>query len=333
MKRYELQRAGGIDALAIAEKPQPQPGPGQVLLRMRAASLNYRDLLISRNRKEGFPLVPLSDGAGEITAVGAGVTRFKVGDRVAGNFFQNWYDGEQTQAARDSALGGAIDGVLTESAVLQERGVVSLPKGYSFEEGATLPCAAVTVWNALVEIGKLQKGETVLALGTGGVSVFVLQIAHAFGARVIITSSSDAKLERARKLGAWQTINYKKTPAWENEVLRLTDGKGVDHVVEVGGAGTLPQSAKATRVGGWVTLVGLLSGAPGKADAAVGAERQLRVQGVYVGSTKMFEDMNRFLEQHGIRPVIDRVFPFEQAKEAYRYLESGAHFGKVVISV
>jgi len=319
--------------LAQADLPQPTPGPGQVLVRMRAASLNYRDLLIARNRKEGFPLVPLSDGAGEVAAVGAGVTRVSTGDRVAGTFFQNWPDGDLTQEGRDSALGGSIPGVLTEYAVLQEQGVVALPQGYSFEEGATLPCAAVTVWNALVPMGNLQPGETVLVLGTGGVSLFALQFAQALGARVIITSKSDEKLARAQKLGAWQTINYQRTPAWEDEVLRLTGGRGVDQVLEVGGAGTLPQSVKATREGGRVTLVGLLSGAPGKADESLAAKRQLRIQGVYVGSLQMFEEMNRFIEKHAIRPVIDRIFPFQQTPDAYRYLESGSHFGKVVISI
>lgn len=332
MKTYELQKAG-IDNLVRVDRPRPEPRKGQVLVRMRAGSLNYRDLLVAERRQEGFPLVPLSDGAGEVAAVGEGVTRVKVGDRVAGTFFQSWVDGELTPEARETALGGSINGVLSEYVVLREDGVVRLPAGYSFEESATLPCAAVTVWNALVPMGNLQKGETVLAQGTGGVSIFALQIANILGARVIITSSSDEKLERARKLGAWQTINYKKTPNWEEKALELTGGKGVDHVIEVGGQETLPKSIRAARVGGRITMVGLLTGSFGKPDAALTEPKQLRVEGVYVGSTRMFEDMNRVLDQHKVKPIIDRVFPFEQAREAYQHLKSGAHFGKIVISI
>jgi NADPH:quinone reductase-like Zn-dependent oxidoreductase len=231
------------------------------------------------------------------------------------------------------ALGGNIDGVLAEYVAVDAEGLVHLPPDYSFEEGATLPCAGVTAWNALVPQGQLQAGQTVLAQGTGGVSIFALQFARMLGARVIITSSHDEKLERARALGADGTVNYKKHPNWEEKVLELTGGKGVDHVLEVGGAQTLPKSVHATRTGGHIALIGLLSGAPGKPDPALAEPKQLRIQGVYVGSRVMFEDMNRAIAQHRMKPIIDRTFPFEQAREALHYLEEGAHFGKVVITV
>lgn len=336
MKAYELQKTGGADGWVRVDKPQPKPGPGQALVRIRAVSLNYRDLLITLGKYRApmnLPLIPVSDGAGEVVSVGPGVTRVKPGDRVAPTFFQTWTSGEASPERTGKALGGNIDGVLAEYVAVDAEGLVHLPPGYSFEEGATLPCAAVTAWNALVPQGQLQPGQTVLALGTGGVSIFALQFARMLGGRVIITSSHDEKLERARALGADGTVNYKKHPNWEEKVLELTGGKGVDHVLEVGGAQTLPKSVSATKAGGHVSLIGLLSGAPGKADAALAEPKKLRIQGVYVGSRVMFEDMNRVIAERAMKPVIDRTFPFEQAREALRYLESGAHFGKVVITV
>lgn len=336
MKAYEVQQAGGVDRWAQVERPEPKPGPGQALVRIRAVSLNYRDLLIARRTYRAPThehLIPVSDGAGEVVAVGAGVTRVKPGDRVAPTFFQTWTSGEQTPEKVANALGGSVDGVLAEYVVVDAEGLVHLPAGYSFEDGATLPCAAVTAWNALVPQGKLQAGQTVLAQGTGGVSIFALQFAHALGARVVITSSQDEKLERARKLGADLTANYKKHPDWEEEVLKLTGGQGVDHVLEVVGAEALPKSVRATKPGGHIALIGLLSGAPAKPDPALAEPKKLRIQPTYVGSRVMFEDMNRAIEQHRLKPVIDRVFPFAEANEALRYMEAGAHFGKVVISV
>lgn len=336
MKAYEVQNTGGTHSWVQVERPQTKPGPGQALVRIRAVSLNYRDLLIEKGTYLGPPkpgLIPVSDGAGEVVAVGEGVTRVKPGDRVAPTFFQTWTSGEQTRERTANALGGSVDGVLAEYVALDAEGLVHLPEGYTFEDGATLPCAAVTAWNALVPQGQLQAGQTVLAQGTGGVSIFALQFARILGARVIITSSQDEKLERARTLGADGTVNYKKHPDWEEQVLKLTSGQGVDHVLEVVGAEALPRSVRATRPGGHISLIGLLSGAPARPDPSLAEPKKLRIQPTYVGSRVMFEDMNRAINQHRVKPVIDRVFPFAQANEALRYLESGGHFGKVVISV
>lgn len=336
MKAYELQKTGGIDGWVQVDRPEPKPGPGQALVRIRAVSLNYRDLLILRNTYRAplrLPLIPVSDGAGEVVAVGPGVTRVKPGDRVAPTFFQTWTDGEIPADSANRALGGGTDGVLAEYVAVDAEGLVHLPEHLSFEEGATLPCAGVTAWNALVPQGRLQAGQSVLALGTGGVSIFGLQFARMLKARTLITSSHDEKLQRARTLGADGTVNYKQHPDWDEKILELTGGQGVDHVLEVGGAETLPKSVRATRPGGHISLIGLLSGARGNPDPSLSEPKKLRIQGVFVGSRAMFEDMNRAITQHRMKPVIDRVFPFEQAREALRYLEAGAHFGKVVISV
>ena len=263
MRAYEIVSAGGIDALHLAERPSPEPGPGEVLVRIRASALNYRDLMTildPESRAIPYPRIPNSDGAGEVLALGPGVSRFAPGERVAGTFFQRWADGPITADAMASALGGAVDGVLAEEVVLGEGGLVHVPAHLSFEEAATLPCAAVTAWHALIEKGRLKAGETVLLLGTGGVSIFALQFAALHGARPIVISSSDAKLERARGLGAWQTVNYRATPDWDRAVLELTDGVGVDHVVEVGGAGTLERSIAACRIAGHIALIGVLTG-------------------------------------------------------------------------
>jgi NADPH:quinone reductase-like Zn-dependent oxidoreductase len=336
MRAYEIERPSGIDGLKLVEKPTPSPGPGQVLVRLRAASLNYRDLLVVEGRYPGgglkLPLIPLSDGAGEVTAVGPGVTRIKVGDRVASSFFQGWVDGPFDSKKGATALGGAIDGVLAEQVVFEEAGAVKFPDYLSFEEASTLPCAAVTTWVGLIELGGLKAGETVLAQGTGGVSIFALQIAKAVGAKVLLTSSSDEKLARGKELGADGLINYKKEPDWAAKALELTGGRGVDHILEVGGAETLPQSIKASRVGGHVTLTGLLTGSFGNADEAKKNDRDVRIDRVFVGSVRHFEALNGLLEKSRLHPVIDeRVFSFDQAVEAFRYLKSGAHFGKVVI--
>ncbi|WP_437629505.1 zinc-dependent alcohol dehydrogenase family protein [Sorangium sp. So ce854] len=336
MKAYELRTTGGADVWVPVERDAPQAGPGQALVRIRAVSLNYRDLLLA---KGGYlqpvtqPVIPVSDGAGEVVAVGEGVTRVKVGDRVTPTFFQTWTDGEPAQL-RDRALGaGSTDGVLAELVALDAEGLVPLPEHMSFEEGATLPCAAVTAWNALVPQGKLQARQWVLVQGTGGVSIFALQLARALGARVIATSSKDEKLSRARELGADEGINYRKHPDWDEKALEVTGGQGVDHVMEVGGEGTLPRSIRATRGGGHIALIGLLSGAWGAPDPKAIEQKKLQVSPVFVGSRVMFEAMNRVLVAHRIKPVIDRVFGFDEAREAMRYLESGAHFGKVVIRV
>ncbi|WP_232628290.1 zinc-dependent alcohol dehydrogenase family protein [Methylobacterium sp. Leaf118] len=336
MRAYEMSAAAGLGSWTLAQRPTPEPGRGQVLVRLRAASLNYRDLLIAQGH---YPfavhldrLIPVSDGAGEVVAVGPGVRRFRGGERVAGIFSQSWLGGAQVADMWQTALGGAIDGVLAEYQLFDEDGLVTLPDGLSFEEGATLPCAAVTAWNALYGLKPLRAGETVLTLGTGGVSIFAIQFARAAGARVIATSSSDAKLEKARALGAHDTINYRTHPDWEREVRRLTDGVGVDHVVEVGGTGTLPRSIAATRAGGQIGLIGLL--AQGEAIdplAILGAS--CIVRGVAVGSREMFEDMNRAIALHRIAPVIDAVHAFDAAPAALAALAEAAHVGKIVVRI
>ena len=332
MKAMRIHRVGDLDGLRAEELPEPRPGPGQVRVRIRAASLNYRDLLVVKgtySRHLPLPLVPLSDGAGEVVEVGPGATRFDVGARVAGIFMQTWLEGALTDVKGKSALGGAIDGVLAEQVVFHENGLVAVPDQLSFEEAATLPCAAVTAWNALIEAG-LKAGDTVLTLGTGGVSLFALQFARLAGAQVFITSSSDEKLARAKELGASEGINYKTTPEWDKKVRELTGGVGVDHVVEVGGAGTLPRSLRAVRTGGHVALIGVLSGG-GEVNPMPVLMKAVRLQGVFVGSRAMFEAMNRAVAERKMRPVIDRVFPFTEVQAAYRHLESGSHFGKIVV--
>jgi NADPH:quinone reductase-like Zn-dependent oxidoreductase len=337
MRAYELPKGGaGVDALVEVERPEPKPGHRQVLVKVKACSLNFRDFAIARGSyRMGVrdDLIPLSDGAGEVIAVGTGVARVKVGDRVAGNFFQRWSGGEPSADTHKSALGGGIDGMLAEYVVLEEDGVVKVPPHLSLEEGATLPCAAVTVWHAMMEHAKLKAGDTVLLQGTGGVSIFGLQFAKATGIRAIIISSSDKKLERARSLGAAYGINYKTTPEWDKAALEFTGGVGVDHVVEVGGAATLTRSFGALRPGGRITLIGGLSGGATELNPGLIFSRRANVQGISVGSTQMFEAMNRAVEANAVKPVIDKVFAFAEAKAAYHHMASGAHFGKIVIGV
>jgi NADPH:quinone reductase-like Zn-dependent oxidoreductase len=334
MKAYEI-REYGIDALTAVERPVPEPGRGQALVKVRAVSLNYRDLLVIKglySRNLPLPLVPFSDGAGEVVETGDGVTRVKPGDRVAGIFMQKWLDGEVDEEKARSALGGAIDGVLAEYVVMSEDGLVHIPEHLSNEEGATLPCAAVTAWHAVIEAG-LKPGKTVLTLGTGGVSLFALQFAVMAGARVIVTSGSDEKLARVRDMGVRDCINYKAVPDWEKPVRELTGGSGVDLVVEVGGAGTLPRSIKAVRMGGHISLIGVLTGTTGEVNPLPVVMKGVRVQGIFVGSRAMFEAMNRAIRLHQLRPVVDRVFSFDETKDALHYMESAAHFGKIVIRI
>lgn len=333
MKAFEIRDRFGIEALVLVDRPLPKPGPRQILVKMRAVSLNYRDLLIVKGQYPGLrpPLVPVSDGVGEVVEAGEGATRFKSGDRVAGIFLQRWIAGSFSRESARSALGGDLDGVLSEYVLFDQEGLVSLPQHLTDEEAATLPCAAVTSWNALMCAGQVKPGDSVLVLGTGGVSVFALQFAKLAGARVIITSSSDEKLERARRLGADDAINYKNIANWEERVLELTGGVGVDHVVEVGGAATLPKSLRCARIGGQVSLIGILGGGSVELLIPLVLVKNLRLQGIYVGSREMFEAMNRAIDRSRLRPVVDRVFRFEEAREAFRYLESGAHFGKIAI--
>jgi NADPH:quinone reductase-like Zn-dependent oxidoreductase len=336
-RRYQLTRQpAGNYTLKSTEASVPAVGEHDVLIRVRAVSLNRRDVYLVKGQYPMPPrdvLVPLSDGAGEVTAVGAKVTRFRVGDRVVPIFFQRWLRGRPDAATIGSALGGQLDGVLAEFVSLNEEGVVGLPGGYSFEEGATLPCAGVTAWNGLVTRGRMQAGDFVLLLGTGGVAVFGLQFAVAAGARPIITSSSDAKLARAKSLGAVGTVNYAKTPQWAESVRAATGGSGVHQVLEVGGVGTLPQSLASLAPGGHVALIGGLAGFGGDIPARALFGNNATASGIYVGSRENFEAMNSFIERHRVRPVIDRVFEYAEAATAYDYVEKGQHFGKVVIRV
>ena len=337
MKLWKFPQANGIDTLALADSPTPRPGRGQVLVRVRATSLNYRDLMVASGRGARGPtapnLIPLSDGAGEVVEIGADVTRVKPGERVAALFMQTWLGGEIEPHHAASSMGGAIDGMLAEYVVLDQDGLVPIPDHLSFEEAACLPCAAVTAWNALFHLRPIGPGQTALVLGTGGVSIFALQFARAAGARVIATSSSDEKLTKARALGATDTVNYRQHPEWQTEILRLTNGRGVDHVVEVGGPGTLPRSIDATRQGGNISLIGVLTGAGGEISPVTMMRKGLVVRGIYVGSRQMFEAMNAAIDLHKLKPEIDRSFPFADAKAAYHYMTSQAHVGKVVIRV
>jgi NADPH:quinone reductase-like Zn-dependent oxidoreductase len=336
MKAYQLTGTEGAESLKLTELPEPRPAPGQVVVRVRAASLNYRDLMVATGRYGPgvpLPLIPLSDGAGEITAVGDGVTQWKTGDRVAGTFFQNWQTGPVRREVFDSALGGSINGMLAESVALSADGVVAIPPHLSFAEAATLPCAALTAWHALVTDGKIAAGQTVVLLGTGGVSIFALQFAKMHGARVIISSSSDEKLARAKALGADETINYRATPDWEKEVFRLTHKAGADHVVEVGGTDTFPRSLRAAAMGGTVSVIGGVSGFASEVALRDILGKSLLIRGIFVGSRDMFEAMNRAIALHQLQPVIDRTFPLAEAPAAYRHQAGGSHFGKIVITL
>ncbi len=334
MKSYEIAEFG-IDKLAISEREMPNPGPNDVLVKFHAASINYRDLRMVEglyNPRLKMPVVPLSDGAGEVVGIGSEVTKWKVGDRVCPIFIQGWIDGEISFEKARTALGGDRDGVLREFGCFDESALVAIPAHLDFEQASTLPCAAVTAWHCLVVSGGIKAGDSVLLQGTGGVSIFALQIAKAIGARVIITSSSDEKLVRAKELGADDLINYRETPDWEKRVSELTDRRGVDHVLEVGGAGTLSKSIAAVKMGGHIALIGVLAG-----DSPVNwiplFMKSIRLQGLFVGSRKMFEDMNEFFETHRIMPVIDRVFDFAEAPDALRYMNSAKHFGKIVVKI
>lgn len=335
MRAYQLTAQSGIDALKAVDLPVPKPGRRQVLVKIAACSLNYRDLAIATGRYRAptrANVIPLSDGAGEVVETGQDVLRVKAGDRVMGCFFQRWTGGEQGPDTQGSALGGGIDGMLREYAVLEEDGVVKTPAHLTDIEAAALPCAALTAWHALVEHGRLAAGRTVLAQGTGGVSIFALQFARMMGAAVIAISSSDEKLARAKTLGADRGINYRDTPAWDAAAMEMTGGRGVDQVVEVGGPGTFARSLGAIRTGGKISLIGVLAGMADINPSLILAKRA-DVRGISVGSMQMFEAMNAAVSAHGLKPVIDRVFPFAEALEAYRHLQSAAHFGKIVITI
>ncbi len=324
----------GIDSLELVERPTPQPGPGEVLVRIHAVSLNYRDLMMVKgtyNPKLRLPRIPCSDGAGEISAIGEGVIQWKPGDRVCGSFFQNWHDGPPTPAKVKGALGGDIDGTLAEYMLLKETGLVRIPDHLSFEEAATLPCAAVTARNALAA-ASLQPNSTVLIQGTGGVSIFALQFARLKGLRVLGISSSDAKLQRACSLGLDKGLDYGETSEWDRWVLEQTSGEGVDLVVEVGGVGTLPRSLRAVKMGGTIAQIGILSGPAEPVPIPMILHKQVRIQGIYVGSRHHFEEMNKAIAAAKLRPIVESR-PWTEAREAFREMESASHFGKLVLTI
>jgi NADPH:quinone reductase-like Zn-dependent oxidoreductase len=334
MKAYEIQEGFGLEHLVLAERPRPAPGPGQLLLRMTAWSLNYRDLLTVQggyNPKQPLPLIPCSDGVGVVEAVGEGVRRAAKGDRVCPIFCQAWIDGPPDRDKLRSTLGGPLDGTLAEFVVVSEEGVVHPPAHLTDAECASLPCAGVTAWTALFAEGDLQPEQTVLVLGTGGVSSFALLLAKARGARVIITSSDDEKLGRARALGADETINYQKQKQWSKPVRELTAGRGVDHVVEVGGAGTLEQSIRSCAIGGRVSVIGVLAGAKSAVLVTPILMGYLRLQGILVGHRASFEALNAFFTEHELRPVVGHTFSFDQAHEAFELMGRGGHFGKIAL--
>ncbi|HEY2108158.1 MAG TPA: NAD(P)-dependent alcohol dehydrogenase [Candidatus Binataceae bacterium] len=337
MKAYEIKNEAGSGRLALVERPKPAPGPGEVLIRVRATSLNYRDLLtvkggIGASVKPG--LIPLSDGAGEVTEVGPDVSRVRTGDRVAAIFTPGWIAGKPRPGTADSSLGGGkVDGMLREYAVMHESAVVHIPEHLSFEEAAALPCAAVTAWNALIPVGHVAAGDTVVIQGSGGVSIFGLQFARLCGARVIATTGSESKMARLRELGAAEVINYKTTPEWDKRVMELTGGAGADHILDVGGAGTMVRALQAVAAGGFITVIGLLTGMGGEINPLGILFRAVHVVGIRVGSREMFEDMNRAIGVNRMRPVIDRVFQFDEAAAALDYLAGGKHIGKICIRV
>ena len=334
MKAYEINRFG-IEYLTLTERNTQKPETNQVLVKLHAASLNYRDLMMVKgfyNPKLKMPLVPLSDGAGEVVEIGESVTKWKVGDRVCPIFMQDWIEGEIDFKKARTTLGGDLDGCLREFGAFDENGLVRIPDHLNYEEAATLPCAGVTAFNALSVSGCLKPDDTVLLQGTGGVSIFALQFASVLGCRTIITSSSNEKLMRAKELGADDLINYIEREDWDQAVLDLTEKRGVEHVVEVGGAGTLQKSVNAVKMGGHVAVIGVLSG-KGEFNPTVILMKAVKMQGIFVGSRRMFEDMNRLICQHTLKPVVDKIFAFEETQKAFEYMESGSHFGKIVIKI
>jgi NADPH:quinone reductase-like Zn-dependent oxidoreductase len=335
VQAYEVRDTSGLDGLVLnRERPEPEPGYGQILVRVRAAALNARDHGVAKGiyGYTKFPVIPLSDGAGEVLAVGPGVTGFAAGDRVASTFFQTWTGGRMPADASRNSLGGMLDGMLAELVVLPQTGAIKIPDHLTFEEASTLPCAGVTAWNALVETGGIKAGESMLVLGTGGVSCFAVQFAKLHRAHVLLTSSSDEKLAKGRALGADVTINYKTTPDWEQAVLKATGGAGVDHVLEVGGANTLEKSMACVRPGGTIYIIGSLAGT-GTINPRMINRKSITLKGIHVGPRDMFAAMNRAVAEAKLKPVIDRVFPFAEAKAAFAHQASGSHFGKIVIRV
>jgi NADPH:quinone reductase-like Zn-dependent oxidoreductase len=323
-----------LDSILIVERPLQRLEPSEVRVQVGAASLNHRDLMVIGGKLPDppkLPLVLLSDCAGEVVELGCDVTRFRIGDRVVPTMLPAWVSGSFIPGVLATGLGGGIDGVLSKYFSGDQRGFVSIPEGLSLEEAATLPCAALTAWNALFEQGNLKPGQTVLVQGSGGVSTFALQLALASGARVIATTGSESKVGRLRELGATHVINYRRYPDWSQQVLDVTGGSGADYLIETGGAGTLDQSIKAAAVCGSISVIGMLTGAYGTFDTFPILRKTLRLQGIVAGSVEMFERMNGMIETLDIRPVIDRVFGMHDIKPALEYLASGQHVGKIVV--
>jgi NADPH:quinone reductase-like Zn-dependent oxidoreductase len=337
MQATALRLSGdfSIDALTFDTVDLPQPQPHDVVVRIRAVSLNYRDLMLVKGLYDPNvekPRIPCSDGAGEVVAVGSAVTGFVPGDRVVASFFLDWLQGPPTVDAARSALGGAVDGTLTTHQVFPEHALVKIPERFTWQEAATFPCAGVTAWHALVSTANIGMDDTVLLLGTGGVSIFGLQIAKLRGARAIVTSSSDEKLQRTRDMGADDTVNYRQVPEWDKKVRELTGKKGATHVLEVGGAGTLPLSLRSAAIGAQVSVIGVLTGLEQPLNIGQILMKTLRVQGIYVGSRAMLAEVMDAFSTGGIRPVVDQTFAFHDAKDAFRSLEQAGHFGKIVIT-
>ncbi len=326
----------GIENLKLKEEPLRELEDNEILIEMKAVSLNYRDLLMIEgkyNPKLKMPLVPCSDGAGVVIQTGRKVKTLKEGDRVQTLFSQNWFDGKPDKSLFRSTLGGPLMGTLQKYKILSEEGVVKTPENVNDLEAATLPCAALTAWSTLIEYGEVKPGETILTLGTGGVSIFALQFGKLMGASVIITSGSEEKLQRAKILGADFTINYKTHPDWEKEVLKITDMKGADHIIEVGGVGTLEKSIRSVKVAGNIYLIGVLTGRQNPVDLTPVLMQNIRIQGIIVGHKRSMLEMNKAISYSNLKPVIDKIFSFEKAPEAFEYLKSGSHFGKISIEI
>lgn len=334
MQAIQLQQPGGLDKLDVVDLAAPgEPGPGEIKVRLHASSLNFHDYAVVKGMiPADNGRIPMSDGAGVVEAIGEGVSEFAVGDAVVSTFFPDWLEGPARVGDFTTTPGDGVDGYAREQAISPATWFTHQPKGYSHAESATLTTAGLTAWRALVVDGGLKAGDTVLVLGTGGVSIFALQFARMMGARVIATSSSNEKLARLRELGAEHTINYKETPDWGKRVKALTDGEGVDHVVEVGGPGTLPQSIDAVKIGGHISLIGILTGREGEIPTAKLMAKQAKLQGLIVGSRRHQIEMIRAIEAANLRPIIDREFALHDIAEAFRHQESGKHFGKICLT-
>lgn len=334
MKVAAVKKPGGPGNLIIEDRPDPVAGPGEVLVRVRASSLNYHDFVVVMG---GIPTddgrIPMSDGAGDVVAVGEGVSRFKTGDRVLSTFFPDWFYGGPQATGFFSVPGDGVDGFAAELVAMPADAFTRIPDGYSYTEAATLPCAALTAWRGMFVENKVQPGDWVLTQGTGGVSIFALQFAKAAGARVIATSSSDAKLEKLKALGADHLINYKETPEWGKKAFELTGGRGVDEVVEIGGPGTMAQSIAACRVGGHISLIGVLTGVSGEVPTAALFSKNITVSGITVGSREQQEDMIAAIDANGIKPVLDKDFPLSEIAAAFAHQASQQHFGKITLSI